>query len=140
MKKIFFLILLACSSLSQAQTANAMASKTTSKTVSSTSSKTTSASISVQDSDDSYSLSAKFDSSQKAKIQKLLLESLDKEYLARTGEKIEWKKSSNDETAYSVVLSSDKLRINVDKELVSASAAKKFKSLGEKISEALRNE
>lgn len=143
MKTIIFLVLFACSSICRAQTAIATANGVTARATTSTSStqtKTTNVSVSVQNSDDSYSLNAKFDSYKKARIQKLLLENLDKEYLSKKGETLTWKKTDNDEIVYSVILSSEKLKINVDKDFVSNATVEKFQSLGEKISEVLRNE
>jgi hypothetical protein len=144
MKTIIFLTMLAMSSFCQAQTATATANGVTATATSGKSSKTkttsstVSTSVSIQNSDDTYSLTAKFDSFKKEKLQKLLSENLEKEHMSQKGETISWKKTDGNEVAYGVTLTNEKLKITVDKDLVSGKTAKKFEALGEKISESLR--
>lgn len=142
MKTIIFLTILAVSSFCNAQTATATANGVTATATSGSITTTTSVSVSVsiQNSDDSYSLSAKFDSYKRKKLEKLLLENLEKQYFAQNGNTAIWKKTNNGDVAFSVILSDKKLKINIDKDLVSEGTFEKFKALGEKISENLRSE
>lgn len=157
MKVIIFLALLALSTLANAQTATATANGTTAtarangttvvarvntstptaKAHYSSKSSSSKTSVSISDSDDSYTLRAEFDSSKRAKLQKLLLEHLDKDFLSTKGSVMVWKKEQDDETAYIFALSEDKLKVSIDKELISRSSFEKFKTLGEKISDVL---
>lgn len=143
MKTIIFLVALAFGAICHGQTAIATATAngtTVTATVGNNSqqTKTTTTSVSVQISDDSYLLIAKFDSFRRKDVQKLLLENLEKEYLIQNGTTMIWRRSNNGDAAYSVTLSDEKLKITVDKELVSGGTVEKFKALGEKISESLR--
>ncbi|MCV9930356.1 hypothetical protein OIU83_22040 [Flavobacterium sp. LS1R49] len=138
MKSILFIALLTWGTLAQAQTAIATSGNTT--TVVKTPSKqtkTTKTTVSVSDSDNSYSLQASFDAWKTKKLEKLLSDNLDKSlFTTDAGTKI-WKKDSKGETAYSFILKGEKLKISIDKELVSDETFEKLKALGEKISETL---
>lgn len=146
MKFIIFLVVLAISSLAQAQTAVATSGNTTAiatvqnpntKTKSQT--KSTKTSVSVSISDNSYSLHATYDSFKRAKLQKLLMENLDRNLLSTDDDKMIWKKENKSETAYIFTLTDEKLKVSLDRELVSNSTFEKFKALGEKISDLLNN-
>lgn len=139
MKTIIFLAMLAFSTLAQAQTAVATANgnTATARANYSSSSKSTKTSVSISDSDGSYTLRAEFDSWKRAKLQKLLSDNLDKNFLTVRDNTMIWKKENNGETAYSFTLSDEKLKVSIDKELVSKSAFEKFKSLGDEISDVL---
>ena len=135
MKKIILLTMLSLSFFANAQTATASANGTTAIAKSST--KSTKTSVSVSDSDSSYSLHASFDSWKKEKLQKLLAENLDKSLLTSTEKSMIWKKENDSETAYSFTLTNEKLKVSIDKDLVSKSTIEKLKKLGEEISETL---
>lgn len=135
MKKIILLTMLSVSFFANAQTATASANGTTAIAKSST--KSTKTSVSISDSDSSYSLHASFDSWKKEKLQKLLAENLDKNLLTSTEKSMIWKKENNSETAYSFTLTNEKLKVSIDKDLVSKSTFEKFKKLGEEISDTL---
>jgi len=135
MKKIILVAMLSLSFFANAQTATASANGTTAIAKSST--KSTKTSVSVSDSDSSYSLHASFDSWKKEKLQKLLAENLDKNLLISTEKSMIWKKENNGETAYSFTLTNEKLKVSIDKDLVSKSNFEKLKKLGEEISETL---
>ena len=140
MKFILFLVVMAMSFASQAQTATATSGNmtaTASAKVATTNSKTTKTSVSVSISDNSYSLHAIFDSFKRVKLQKLLQENLDKSLLSTNDEKMIWRKENKGDTAYSFTLTDEKLKVSLDRELVSASTFEKMKELGEKISELL---
>ncbi|PIF34284.1 hypothetical protein CLU81_4922 [Flavobacterium sp. 9] len=140
MKIISLLTLLIWGTLAQAQTATATSGNTTAiAKVPSTQTKTTksSSSVSISNSDDSYSLLANFDVSKTKKIEKLLSDNLDNDMEStERGSKI-WKKDNNGETAYSFVLKEGKLKVSIDKELVSNETFEKLQALGDKISETL---
>ena len=140
MKFIFFLVVMALSFATQAQTATATSGNmtaTASAKVGTTNSKTTKTSVSVSISDNSYSLHAIFDSFKRVKLQKLLQENLDKSLLSTNDEKMIWRKENKGDTAYSFTLTDEKLKVSLDRELVSSSTFEKMKELGEKISELL---
>ena len=142
MKFIIFLVLLAVSSLAQAQTAIATSGNVTATATvknSKTQSTKTSVSVSVSVSDSSYSLHAVYDSFKRPKLQKLLLENLDKNLLSTDDDKMIWKKENKNEMAYIFTLTDEKLKVSIDRELVSNSTFEKLKALGEKISELLNN-
>ncbi|WP_337965431.1 hypothetical protein [uncultured Flavobacterium sp.] len=140
MKFILFLTLLIWGTLAHAQTATATTGNTTAVAKApSTQTKTTrsSSSVSISNSDDSYSLLANFDASKSKKIEKLLSDNLDNTMEStKNGSKI-WKKDNDGQTAYSFVLKEGKLRVNIDKELISNETFEKLKALGDKISETL---
>ncbi len=146
MKFIIFLALLACSSLAKAQTAIAVAGNVTAtatvknpNTKTKTQTKTTKTSVSVSISDNSYSLHAVYDSFRRAKLQKLLMDNLDRNLLSTDDGKMIWKKENDNETAYIFTLTDEKLKVSLDRELVSASTFEKFKALGENISRLLND-
>lgn len=131
MKIILFLAMLICGALAHAQTADTKASSKQTKTTKS------SASVSISDSDNYYSLLANFDGWKSKKLEKLLSDNLDSNLFSTdSGTKI-WKKENKGETAYSFILKDGKLKVSVDKELVSNETFEKLKALGEKISETL---
>jgi len=138
MKIILSLTLLIWGAIAQAQTAVATSGNTTAVAKApSRQSKTTKTSISVSNSDNSYSLLANFDAWKTKKVEKLLSDNLDSNLLStEAGTKI-WKKENKGETAYSFVLKEEKLKVSIDKELVSNETFEKLKALGEKISETL---
>lgn len=138
MKIILFLILLACTTFTQAQTATASSGNTTAiAKVPPGQTKTTKSSVSISISDNNYSLQASFDKGKTKKLEKLLSDSMDNNLLTNdAGSKI-WKKENKGETAYSVVLKEEKLKMSIDKELVSDETFERLKALGEKISETL---
>jgi hypothetical protein len=139
MKAIIFLVILVFSTYAKAQTAVATANgnTATAKAHYSSNSKSTKTSVSVSDSDGSYTLRAEFDSWKRAKLQKLLSDNLDKNFLIVRDDIMIWKKENGNETAYTFALSNEKLKVNIDKELISKSTFEKFKALGEKISNLL---
>lgn len=146
MKFIIFLVVLAFSSLAKAQTATATAGNMTATATAQSSNakiksqtKTTTSSVSVSISDNSYSLHATYDSFKRAKLQKLLMENLEKNLLSTSNDKMIWKKENNSETAYIFTLTDEKLKVSIDRELVSNSTFEKLKALGEKISDLLNN-
>jgi len=143
MKFIIFLVVLAFSTLTQAQTATATAGNVTATATvrpkTQIKSTKTSVSVSVSISDSSYSLHAVYDSFKRAKLQKLLLENLDKNLLSTDDDKMIWKKENKNETAYIFTLTDEKLKVSLDRELVSESTFEKFKALGEKISDLLND-
>lgn len=65
------------------------------------------------------------------------MENLDKEYLTVKGGAFLWKKTEDDDVAYSFALAQGKLKAFVNKELNSNSSVERFVALGEKISEML---
>lgn len=140
MKFILFLMLLIWGTLTHAQTAEANSGNTTA--VAKTSSKQTkttksSVSVSISNSDDYYSLLANFDASKTKKLEKLLSDNLENSLLSTDSGNKTWKKDNDGQTAYSFVLREGKLKVNIDKELVSKETFEKLKALGEKISETL---
>lgn len=139
MKTIIFLIILAFSTFAKAQTPVAPVNRSTptAKAHYSSSSKSTKTSVSVSDSDSSYTLRAEFDSWKRAKLQKLLSDNLDKNFLIVRDDIMIWKKENSNETAYIFALSNERLKVSIDKELISKSAFEKLKALGEKISDLL---
>jgi len=142
MKFILFLAVLALSTFAQAQTAVATSGNATATATvknSSAQTKSTKTSVSVSISDTSYSLHAGYDSWKRVKLQKLLQENLDKSLLSTDDDKMIWKKENKGETAYIFTLTDEKLKVSLDRELVSTSTFEKFKALGEKISDLLNN-
>lgn len=138
MKIILFITVFVWGTLVQAQTAVATSGNTT--TVAKAPSKqtrTTTTSVSVSVSDDSYSLTASFDAIKRKKLEKLLSDNLDNNLLSTAGDTKIWKKDTKSETVYSFILKKDKLKVNIDKELVSNETYEKFKELGEKISQTI---
>lgn len=142
MKFIIFLAVLACSFVTQAQTATATSGNMTATATAKSSksqTKTTKTSVSISTSDSSYSLHAVFDSFKRAKLQKLLMDNLDKSILSSNDEKMIWRKENKGETAYIFTLTDEKLKMNLDRELVSPSTFEKFKDLGDEISALLNS-
>lgn len=139
MKTIIFLVILIFSTYAKAQTVvtTTNGNTATAKAHYSSDSKSTKTSVSVSDSDGSYTLRAEFDSWKRAKLQKLLSDNLDKNFLIVRDDIMIWKKENANETAYSFTLSDEKLKVNIDKELISKGTFEKFKALGEKISNLL---
>ncbi|OXG07110.1 hypothetical protein BC749_102929 [Flavobacterium araucananum] len=140
MKIILIVALLTWGTLVQAQTAEATSGKTTAvakATPKATKTTRTSVSVSVSNSDNYYSLLANFDTFKTKKIEKLLADNLDNNLLSTDGGSKIWKKESKGETAYSFILKEEKLKVSIDKELVSNETFEKLKALGEKISETL---
>ncbi|MDA6069929.1 hypothetical protein NJT12_09905 [Flavobacterium sp. AC] len=138
MKIILFLIMLICGALAHGQTTVSKSGNTTAvaKTPSKNT-KSTKTSISISNSDNYYSLLANFDSWRTKKLEKLLSENLDNSLFSTDADTKIWKKDHNGETAYSFILKEEKLKVNIDKELVSNATFEKLKALGEKISETL---
>ncbi|WP_428229588.1 hypothetical protein [Flavobacterium sp.] len=140
MKIILILAMLIYSALAQAQTSDATSGNTTAVARASskpTKTKKSSVSVSISNSDNYYSLLASFDTSKTKKLEKLLSDNLDNNLLSTdAGTKI-WKKDNNGENAYSFVLKEEKLKVSIDKELISNETFEKLKVLGEKISETL---
>lgn len=138
MKIILFITVFVLGTLAQAQTAVATSGNTT--TVAkppSKQTKTTTTSVSVSVSDDNYSLIASFDAFKRKKLEKLLSDNLDNNLFSTDGDTKIWKKDTKNETAYSFILKKDKLKVSIDKELVSYETFEKLKALGEKISETI---
>ena len=67
-----------------------------------------------------------------AEIKEALLSGLNRQYLTESPGKWYWKKEQNSETAYSFVLSEGKLKISLDKDLLSANDYQKLEKLSEK--------
>ena len=126
---IFMTISFLASSQSKPRVPNAPKTTTTSS----------SSSVSIQNSDSSYSLKAHFDSDKNEKVKKILLDNLDKKYLIAKGQDLIWRKSDDNEIAYTVTFKNSSLKINVDKELTSESAIKKFETLGDELRETISN-
>lgn len=134
MKKVmyvltFTLLKMLYPNAAHAQTATATATAYTSKTDGNV---TASHSVSVQNSDSSYNMKAEFDPAKTAEIKKLLDTNLDKQYRLSSSGKWHWKKEENNETAYSFLLSEGRLKINIAKDLLSASTYKNLESISER--------
>lgn len=138
MKIMIILVMMVVSTMAQAQTAIATSGNATAVAkASSSQTKTTKTSISVSNSDDSYSLHAIFDNFRTKNIERLLFDNLDKNLFSSDKNAKIWKKENNGETAYSFVLKEGRLKVSIDKELVSKGTFEKLEALGERISEAL---
>lgn len=98
-----------------------------------------SSSVSIQNSDASYSFKANFDSDKNEKVKKILTDNLDKKYMISKGQDIIWRKSDDNEIAFTVTFKNGSLKMNVDKELNSGNAITKFEELGEELSETISN-
>lgn len=144
----FLIVFVMCTAVANAQTtakasakgatATATAGNTTVTAKSDRKQATTSSrsSVSISDSDSSYTIHATFDKDKTAQLKKLLQENLGKENMTSKNASI-WTKEEDGETAYTFSLSPGKLKVNVDKELVSTSTYEKFSALGERISETI---
>lgn len=138
MKFFIILVMMVMSTIAQGQTAIATSGNVTAEVkVSTGQTKTTKTSISVSNSDDSYSLHATFDNFRTKNIEKLLSENLDKNLFSTDKNTKIWKKENNGQTAYSFVLKEGRLKVSIDKELISKSTFEKLETLGERISETL---
>lgn len=128
----FALLQLLLPGKAKAQTATATSKATayTSKTDGKT---TASHSVSAQNSDSGYSLKAEFEPGKTAEVKEALLSGLNRQYLTESSGKWHWKKEQNSETAYSFVLSEGKLKISIDKDLLSANDYQKLEKLSEKV-------
>ena len=104
-----------------------------------TTTKSSSTSVSIHNSDSSYSLKANFDSDKNEKVKTILIDNLEAKYLISKGETLIWSKSDADETVYTVTFKKGSLKINVDKELNSGNAIKKFELLGDELRETISN-
>ena len=104
-----------------------------------TTTKSSSTSVSIHNSDSSYSLKANFDSDKNEKVKTILIDNLEAKYLISKGETLIWLKSDADETVYTVTFKKGSLKINVDKELNSVNAIKKFEILGDELRETISN-
>jgi hypothetical protein len=94
-------------------------------------------SVSINNTDTFYSLNADFDKNKTTQVKNLLADNLDKKHMISNGSTVKWIKEQDGETVYSFVLSNGKLRVSIDKELMSEAAFEKFKALGEKISKTI---
>jgi len=101
--------------------------------------KSSSTSVSIHNSDTSYSLKANFDSDKNEKVKTILLDNLEAKYLISKGETLIWRKADKDETVYTVTFKKGSLKINVDKELNSVNAIRKFELLGDELRETISN-
>lgn len=110
--------------------------KTPSKGTKKTSSNT---SVSIQNSGSSYSFKANFDSDKNEKVKKILMYNLDSKYLLSKGETLIWKKSDANEVVYNVTFKNGSLKMNVNKDLISGNASKKFETLGKELREKISN-
>ncbi|MEO7976135.1 hypothetical protein [Flavobacterium sp.] len=133
MKIITVLIFMAISFLANCQSKPAVPKTPKTTTTSSSSS------VSIQNSDSSYSFKANFDSDKNEKVKRILTENLDKKQMINKGQNLVWQKSDDNEIAYTVTFKNGSLKMNVDKELSSGNAIKKFIELGEELRETISN-
>lgn len=134
-KVIYYLVFMLCSLVAGAQTTTSTSTATaTTKLDGDVKSHS---SVSINNTDTFYSLNADFDKNKTTQVKNLLADNLDKKYMIPKGSTVKWIKEQDGETVYSFVLSNGKLRVSIDKELMSEAAFDKFKALGEKISKTI---
>lgn len=96
--------------------------------------KSSNTSVSIQNSDSAYIFKASFDSDKNKKLKTILMDNLDKKYLIVNGETLIWQKNDTDGIVYNITFKKGSLKMNVDKELISGNASKKFEILGRELS------
>ena len=92
--------------------------------------KKTNVSISISNSDDSYTLRAKFPTEKYQEIKDILTKEISKKNYTFSKGKNSWISEINDEEVYKVNLKNTKLSIYLDKEIASSSLAEKFEAMG----------
>jgi hypothetical protein len=132
-KLIFITAIVLCSLVAKAQTSTSTATASTS-TTKKDGKLTSHNSVSVSNSDQAYSLRAEFNVDDYSKIKSVLEKNLERNYRTESANTIKWSKEENAQTAYSFILTGNKLKINVDKDLVSDATFEKLKGLGTKLS------
>lgn len=85
--------------------------------------------ISISESEDDYRLEAYFTGDKYFQLREILFDEFGKEDIKHDGI-YEWKLGSNAEEAYNIILTSTKLRMNMDKTLSSSSLQEKFTNTG----------
>jgi hypothetical protein len=134
-KVIYYLVFMLCSLVAGAQTTTSTATATA--TTKQDGEVKSHSSVSINNTDTFYSLNADFDKNKTTQVKNLLADNLDKKYMISNGSTVKWIKEQDGETVYSFVLSNGKLRVSIDKELMSEAAFEKFRALGEKISKTI---
>jgi hypothetical protein len=134
-KVIYYLVFMLCSLMAGAQTTTSTATATA--TTKQDGEIKSHSSVSINNTDTFYSLNADFDKNKTTQVKNLLADNLDKKHMISNGSTVKWIKEQDGETVYSYVLSNGKLRVSIDKELMSEAAFEKFKALGEKISKTI---
>jgi hypothetical protein len=134
-KVIYYLVFMLCSLVAGAQTTTSTATATA--TTKQDGEVKSHSSVSINNTDTFYSLNADFDKNKTTQVKNLLADNLDKKHMISNGSTVKWIKEQDGETVYSFVLSNGKLRVSIDKELMSEAAFEKFKALGEKISKTI---
>ena len=94
-----------------------------------------SSSISISSDNDSYSMSARFNNEKTENVLDILNEQLGNKN--RTAKRGTWESIKNNQTAYKIKLTKGRLKIFVNKDLVTANTISLFENLGDKISEAV---
>ncbi|NAS31561.1 hypothetical protein GTQ40_11305 [Flavobacteriaceae bacterium R38] len=139
--KIKFLttiVFILCAFVLQAQSDKKSKSKRKSISVSvsaSSNSSYSSSSTSINSDDDSYSMSSRFNKDKTEAVKALLYEELGNKNLSVKNSRHEWESIIDDDIAYIVRLTNGRLKIFVDKELVSTRTYEMFERLGDEVSE-----
>ncbi len=95
--------------------------------------KTGNSSVSIVKTDDIYKLKASFGSKKTREVRELLIDKIGRRNLEVTGGNYLWLQKNDGEKIFSCKLSSGRLKIYVDKEIVSADFYKKVEEAGNEI-------
>lgn len=134
MKKLVFTILLIITAITvnaQTTTSSSYAKTSSVKKDGKQSSYRT---VAINKSGNTYSLRGEFVPDDYAEIKALLIKNLDTGVMVSSGKTIKWVKEENMETAYSVVLTDSRIKINIDKEMVSNAVFENLSQLGDQLS------
>lgn len=94
------------------------------------SSQSSTVSVSISNSDDSYSLNAKFPSNKQKEIKDVLMKELNSNNMTTSNNRYLWKSTSGKDEVYNVSLNDKRLSMYLDKEIASSSLEEKFENLG----------
>lgn len=106
--------------------------------VSTSRSRSSRSTISVHESDLSYSLKAEFDSNKWHQLQELLADTMDNTYKIESNKSLQWwKKGNRDTVAYSFLLTTNSLKITIDKKLNSKAVTERLVEVAETLSNTI---
>ncbi|TSE05750.1 MULTISPECIES: hypothetical protein [Aquimarina] len=90
-------------------------------------------SFAIIDMDNSYRIKVRFMKDMTDEVKSYLIDQLGEENMIFRDETYLWKKEIENEEVYEVTLKNNRLRISVDKELISDKFLKKFKQMGKEL-------
>ena len=119
-------------------TSTTRTSSSSSSHVSTSRSHSSRSTISVHESDLSYSLKAEFDSNKWHELQEFLTDTMDNTYKIESNKSLQWwKKGNGDSVAYSFLLTTNSLKITIDKKLNSKAVTERLVEVAETLSNTI---